>query len=391
MVGLRRHWFGPGSLVARFRFRVHVPARQHLDEIDCLHLAGLPRVFRQTDLAMAPILLGSAFDQLANLVTFRPDADHVPDHETAIRHPPELEPDGVIGLCAGRRREIPVPDPFGPRLDIDGLDEFSFEPRALEHASLPRHGPLLVLTGDRIFRHRRRAPFELLERELLRPQCFAFLPIILPKLAGTDAIEVGAQRMGMILLEPRRQTKVPPRMRAPFRVADVAQIGAELLGDDIAGQIARVRALHDHNDRAWPFRVEPVWQLLRPEADDLFALHAALDFQYVMRIVIDDDVATPAGDRGHRAGEAIAAFVVLETRLLVLIRRQREAVAPVLLIPWRFDQAPAFGAVARGQLLPIGDVQELYPRPEPALLVAQRAVCILAGMVCPHPRPEEHM
>src|SRR5258708_17058572 len=125
MVGLRRHWFGPGCLVARFRFRVHVPARQHLDEIDCLQLAGLPGVFRQTDLAMAPILLGSAFDQLANLVTFRPDADHVPDHETAIRHPSELEPDGVIGLCAGRRREIPVPDPFGPRLDIDGLDEFS--------------------------------------------------------------------------------------------------------------------------------------------------------------------------------------------------------------------------------------------------------------------------
>src|SRR5258708_29284917 len=336
MVGLRRHWFGPGCLVARFRFRVHVPARQHLDEIDCLQLAGLPGVFRQTDLAMAPILLGSAFDQLANLVTFRPDADHVPDHETAIRHPPELEANGVIGLCAGRRREIPVPDPFGPRLDIDGLDEFSFEPCALEHPSLPRDGPLLELTRDRIFRHGRRAPLELLERELLRPQCFAFSPIILPMVAGTAAISVGAQRMGMILLEPRRQTKVPPSMRRPTNVPperpvrDIAQIGSNLLGDDMAGQIARVRALHDHNDRAWPFRVKPVWQLLRPEADDLFALHAALDLQYVMRIVVDDDFATPAGDRGHRAGEAIAAFVVLETRLLVLIRRQREALAPVL-------------------------------------------------------------
>src|SRR5260370_25082946 len=173
---------------------------------------------------MAPILLGSAFDQLANLVTFRPDADHVPDHETAIRHPSELEPDGVIGLCAGRRREIPVPDPFGPRLDIDGLDEFSFEPCALEHPSLPRDGPLLELTRDHIFRHRRRAPLELLERKHLRPQCFAFLPIILPKLAGTDAIEGGAQRMGMIRLEPRRQPKVPPRMRAPSSLPDVAHI-----------------------------------------------------------------------------------------------------------------------------------------------------------------------
>src|SRR5258708_24818159 len=383
MVGLRRHWFGPGCLVARFRFRVHVPARQHLDEIDCLQLAGLPGVFRQTDLAMAPILLGSAFDQLANLVTFRPDADHVPDHETAIRHPPELEANGVIGLCAGRRREIPVPDPFGPRLDIDGLDEFSFEPCALEHPSLPRDGPLLELTRDRIFRHRRRAPLELLERELLRPQCFAFLPIILPKLAGTDPIEDGAQRMGMILIEPRRQTKVPPRMRAPFRVADVAQIGAELVGDDVAGQIARVRALHDHNDRTWPFRVKPVLQLLRPEADDLFALHVALDFQYVMRIVIDDNVATPAGDRGHRAGEAIAAFVVLETRLLVLIRRQREALAPVRLIPWRLDQAPAFGAVARSQVLPVGHVQELYPRPEPPPQSASRPISYPTSLCLP--------
>ena len=159
----------------------------------------------------------------------------------------------------------------------------------------------------------------------------------------------------------------------------------------MAGQIAGVRALHDYNDRAWPFRVEPVWQLLRPEADDLFALHAALDFQYVMRIVIDDDVATPAGDRGHRAGEAIAAPVVLETRLLVLIRRQREALAPVLLIPWRLDQAPAFGAVARGQVLPIGNVQELYPRPEPALRIGGRAVEILTRTVCPYPGGEEHI
>ncbi len=301
-----------------------------------------------------------------------------------------------------------MPDPFGPRLDIDGLDEFSFEPCALEHPSLPRDGPLLELTRDRIFRHGRRAPLELLERELLRPQCFAFLPIILPMLAGTAAINVGAQRMGMILLEPRRQTKVPPSMRRPTNVPperpvrDIAQIGSNLLGDDMAGQIARVRALHDHNDRAWPFRVKPVWQLLRPEADDLFALHAALDLQYVMRIVVDDDVATPAGDRGHRAGEAIAAFVVLETRLLVLIRRQREAaapvrlipwrldqapafgllvlirrqreaLAPVRLIPWRLDQAPAFGAVARSQVLPVGHVQELYPRPEPPLEVGRRA------------------
>src|SRR5439155_3396576 len=107
VVGLRRDWFSPGRLVARFRFRVHVPARQHLGEVDGLHLTGLPRVFRQTDLAMAPVLLGSGLDQLANLRTLRLDADHVADHETAIRHPPELEPNGVGGLCGSRRGKIP--------------------------------------------------------------------------------------------------------------------------------------------------------------------------------------------------------------------------------------------------------------------------------------------
>jgi hypothetical protein len=34
-------------------------------------------------------------------------------------------------------------------------------------------------------------------------------------------------------------------------------------------------------------------QLLRIKADDLFALHVALDLQHVMGIVVDNDVGTP--------------------------------------------------------------------------------------------------
>src|SRR5215831_2012347 len=110
-----------------------------------------------------------------------------------------------------------------------------------------------------------------------------------------------------------------------------------------------------------------------------------------MRIVIDDDVGTPASDRGHRAGEAIAALVVLEMRLLILIRRQYEAPAPVLLIPRRLNQTSAFGAVARGQVLPIGDMQELDPGSKPAVRVGRCASEILARMIGPHPGGKEHI
>jgi hypothetical protein len=41
-------------------------------------------------------------ERLANPRTFRTDADHIADHEAAIRHPSELEPNGVVGLCGNR-------------------------------------------------------------------------------------------------------------------------------------------------------------------------------------------------------------------------------------------------------------------------------------------------
>src|ERR1019366_6145251 len=76
----------------------------------------------------------------------------------------------------------------------------------------------------------------------------------------------------------------------------------------------------------------------------------ALAFGDVVRVVDDDAVAAFSGGGPADAGcESAAGLVVLESRLLVLVAGQLEAIAPPLLEPRALNQPPALERIADRQ------------------------------------------
>ena len=71
-----------------------------------------------------------------------------------------------------------------------------------------------------------------------------------------------------------------------------------------------------------------------------------------MRIVNDDDAAAFTCQRAaNGCCQPVAALIVVKPGLGVLVSRDADAIAPVLLIPWAFNEAAGLDAIADGQVL----------------------------------------
>ena len=80
-----------------------------------------------------------------------------------------------------------------------------------------------------------------------------------------------------------------------------------------------------------------------------------------MRIVNDDDAAAFTRKRtAHGCGKAIAALVIVEADLGVLVARDLEPLAPEALIERALDKAAGLNAVTDRERLGIGAMQELH-------------------------------
>jgi hypothetical protein len=109
-----------------------------------------------------------------------------------------------------------------------------------------------------------------------------------------------------------------------------------LVGEDVAGQIPLVHALHDHDEDPMLLVVEPRRQGLVPEPQRGLARHvaAAPDVADVVRVVEHDYVAPFPRDHALlRSRDAVTAAQIIEARLLVLVGAQLEAMPPQTLIP----------------------------------------------------------
>src|SRR5207248_1369655 len=72
---------------------------------------------------------------------------------------------------------------------------------------------------------------------------------------------------------------------------------------------------------------------------------------HAVRIIDDDDIGTFTGRRTlYRGRDPRAGAIIIEAVLLILIAGELIAVAPVLLVPFRLDQASAFDAVAHAEI-----------------------------------------
>jgi hypothetical protein len=149
--------------------------------------------------------------------------------------------------------------------------------------------------------------------------------------------------------------------------------------------------LHDHNQCARLFGIEPVGKNLSGEPQHLVALDIALDVLQIMRVVIPKNVGTKSGDAMHGPGQSLAAPVVVVVGLQVL--HQMKTITPQVLVPGRFDQLAALDAVVGGQLGIIAQIRKPHTRSHPGFF-ADGALWMLARRIRvlrPHPRWKEYV
>ncbi len=80
-----------------------------------------------------------------------------------------------------------------------------------------------------------------------------------------------------------------------------------------------------------------------------------------VRVVHHNDRSTLARHRrAHRRDQSLATLVIRESRLRVLVRVQLEPLAPMRLIPRRFNQSPALHRVPERQLAGIRGMEKLH-------------------------------
>jgi hypothetical protein len=122
---------------------------------------------------------------------------------------------------------------------------------------------------------------------------------------------------------------------------------AHLFRDDVAGQVAIVRALHhDHKDAGFRI-VEAPWQYLVPDAQRLEPDGFGFDAFDVVRVVADDDVAAFAcRQTTERGRETVPDVHIVEAGLGVLVVPKAEALGPAVLIPLALDELTTPHAVA---------------------------------------------
>ena len=166
----------------------------------------------------------------------------------------------------------------------------------------------------------------------LRPEQ---IPVLCPSVVGGD--------MRVVALVARWQTQVLPAA----------------LVQQMARQVLVMQPLHDDDVGATHGVIEPVGHRLVPPVEGPLADDLTLLVADVVRIVDDNDVAAFAGKRAADGGrQPVAAPVIVEARLGVLVAGQVEAVAPAPLVDRAFDDAAALDAIPCAQPLRVAGEQE---------------------------------
>src|SRR5205807_5563841 len=110
---LRTERSEPGELVATLRGRRHGEAAERAHEMECLALAGLPRILAEPDADPVAVLRGGIEQQSVDIARVGPPANHIQEPVAAILIAAELDADrpiGVVELGLFGSGEIPIAD-----------------------------------------------------------------------------------------------------------------------------------------------------------------------------------------------------------------------------------------------------------------------------------------
>src|SRR5262249_14170575 len=180
--------------------------------------------------------------------------------------------------------------------------------------------------------------------------------------------------------------------RAPLALGEVEDFGVQLLGDDVAGEVALVRPLHDDDEDAGLRVVETGRKHLVPYPQRVLAHRIRIDVADVVRIVDDDDVAAlVGGETAEGRRDTMPAVHRIKAGLSVLVGAEPETLAPAAPIPVGLDELTTTDRVARGERLVVAHVHELHARP--LELAGQHAEAVPGPLrirvLRPHPAREE--
>ena len=217
-----------------------------------------------------------------------------------------------------------------------------FPPLALNDTATGWLRTLLQLPCGHKWPQRTLQPMNFLRAKAIRPKQLALFSA---RVFPTDAGDKRA--VGFVL---HGQAKV-----RPF---------AHIFLNNVPGQVIFSQSLLNNHICASLGVVQTGGHRAVPPLNRAFDVRIRKCFRRGVRVIDHDNRTTFTGHRcANRRDQALTAMVIRKAGLCVLVGVQLKAVAPQVLIPWRFNQSAALNAVAQHQLVGIGRHKELHTRP----------------------------